>query len=392
LLILIVDDDRVRASALQAEIAGSDFGDEVEIHSADCLNSAKNLLQKWHYDALILDVMLPRRSGETPIPKGGIELLEVVSRSKLYMKPERIIGITANSSSLERYRESFSQHCQVIVEARIGEAAWRKSIIQAISYTYSSRLKRSVNDEKFGLITVHGVQTFGAWQGRLARLVAEVVGPVSAHAYKYGIFSVLSLLIPPLRWIQIVILERKLCKLFDSDKDKSFAIYCHSFGTYLVVRALKRILKNREVPVHTVVLGGSILPMSFDFSAFNKAGIRVVNDCGDDDYVLYLSQAVVLGGGMAGKVGFFGFQDKLFKNRFFPGGHSHYFSGDDFMRKYWAPLASPGSTLRDLDKRPALSFQHLVTDRIIEFIGWIKPVTYIFGFFLFFRSAVAAFW
>jgi hypothetical protein len=52
---------------------------------------------------------------------------------------------------------------------------------------------------KHGIILVHGIQTFGAWQDRFGALLKKHKKEVEVHIYKYGYRSVLELLIPFLR-------------------------------------------------------------------------------------------------------------------------------------------------------------------------------------------------
>jgi hypothetical protein len=46
---------------------------------------------------------------------------------------------------------------------------------------------------------------------------------------------------------------------------------------------------------------------------------------GLDDKILFLSEALVPNTGMAGRIGFYGLNNNRFVNRYFKGGHSHYF-------------------------------------------------------------------
>jgi hypothetical protein len=85
-----------------------------------------------------------------------------------------------------------------------------------------------------------------------------------------------------------------------------------------------------------------------------------VNDCGINDSVLVLSQLVVLFTGMAGRVGFYGFSGGTVFNRFFAGGHSHYFqpAGSDpdaFMRQNWLKLLTAEEDIDWVEERPVLT-------------------------------------
>jgi hypothetical protein len=70
---------------------------------------------------------------------------------------------------------------------------------------------------------------------------------------------------------------------------------------------------------------------------------RLVNDCGTRDNILVLSQAGILLMGMAGRVGFNGFNDARFLNRYFEFGHGVFFTyggapDSRFMSEWWLPV------------------------------------------------------
>jgi hypothetical protein len=58
------------------------------------------------------------------------------------------------------------------------------------------------------VVSVHGVRTFGNWQERLEKLIADDVrhrplDQVRVVNYKFGYFSVLAFLVPVLRWLVV---------------------------------------------------------------------------------------------------------------------------------------------------------------------------------------------
>jgi hypothetical protein len=189
------------------------------------------------------------------------------------------------------------------------------------------------------LITVHGIRTFGQWQDRLKKLVTAANPNIEVKEYGYGYFSVVAFLIPVVRWLAVIGFRRRLKLLLKTHPGAPVSIVAHSFGTHIVARALQS-MKPAELPeIPVVILAGSVLKSDFDWTALLNSGKlkRVINDCGIDDNILLLSQMCVLLTGMAGRVGFYGFSDDQVMNRYFAGGHSHYFQPagadlDSFMR------------------------------------------------------------
>lgn len=205
------------------------------------------------------------------------------------------------------------------------------------------------------LVTVHGIRTFGQWQDRLRKLTLEANPDILVENYGYGYFSVIAFVIPFFRWLAVRSFRNNLKALMRAHEGASFTFVAHSFGTHLVAHALRSVKPDERPDVELIILSGSVLRSAFDWASLmnpapGKPGVRrVINDCGLNDSVLILSQAGVLFTGMAGRVGFYGFTGSDLVNRFFPGGHSHYFMppGDDpdaFMKRYWVPVLTAGET------------------------------------------------
>ncbi len=194
------------------------------------------------------------------------------------------------------------------------------------------------------VVTVHGIRTFGQWQDRLEALVRAGDGRVHVENYRYGYFSCVAFMIPPLRWIVTRRFRAALVRTCGERAWERTDLVGHSFGTHLVGWGLHGIERGSRPRVHTIVLAGSVLKPTFPWQDLTEDCVgRVVNDCGTRDRVLVLNQAVVLFTGMAGRVGFAGMSDERFRNRFFAVGHSGYFlaggkPSDDFMRTWWVPL------------------------------------------------------
>lgn len=196
------------------------------------------------------------------------------------------------------------------------------------------------------LVTVHGIRTFGHWQSRLADLVARQAPDIDHRTHTFGYFSALAFLIPPLRWIEVRRFANALEKLMVANEGARIDIVSHSFGTHVVAWGLLEVRKRRKLNIGTVILASSVLRAGFRWDELLDDGSvgRVVNDCGIDDSILVLSQLFGIGTGIAGRFGFSGMTSDRFLNRYFKGGHSHYFldaSGnpsDAFMHRYWLPM------------------------------------------------------
>jgi tetratricopeptide (TPR) repeat protein len=210
------------------------------------------------------------------------------------------------------------------------------------------------------IVSVHGIRTFGDWQGRLEQLVHQ--DPRGRDAviinYNYGYFSVIAFLIPFLRWIAVRRFRVYLLDCVSRQQWNRIDLVGHSFGTHIIAWALYGIPPHQRPEVHTVLLAGSVLKGTFPWHTLLGHGVtRVINDCGTRDTILLLSQFFVLFTGMAGRLGFSGGISSNFCNRFFQYGHSGYFlssagSADDtFMRRYWLDLLLSDAAPETVDER-----------------------------------------
>ncbi len=237
------------------------------------------------------------------------------------------------------------------------------------------------------VITVHGIRTFGQWQERLERLVRAKVTDVNFENYHYGYFSVISFIIPVFRWLATRSFRNHLLKLIEKYPDAEISIVSHSFGTHLVGWGLLGMAPDIRPRIRNVILAGSVLKSGFPWSTLldsNAVG-RVINDCGIEDNILILSQFFVLFTGMAGRLAFTGMTGMRFVNRFFSGGHSHYFErhgkhSDHFMARYWVPLITEYGEVERVDERKTPGVMQGVKTTILQIADPVKLLVYVGAF------------
>ncbi len=83
----------------------------------------------------------------------------------------------------------------------------------------------------------------------------------------------------------------------------------------------------------------------------------------------------MIGLGMAGKVGFRGFNGSRFTNRYHSGGHSLYFSEPGFAESYWLPMFT-GDEVAAVDSRSTLGSLDPILDGFFSFVGRLKLPIY----------------
>jgi CheY-like chemotaxis protein len=379
--IIVCDDNLVRRSRLVAFLSNSDIAKSLNVVVAGCADEVVRLLTTDYYDALVLDIVIPKRANENPLAYNGSQLLTQICRGRRLQKPERLIAITGYLDDIQEYRKSFADFGVAVVEAKDFQGGWEQVVLDSMSYTVESQTFRSL-PRSLNVVTVHGIRTYGEWQRKFRDLVAASGTGVSFHTHKYGYFSALAFLVPSWRRIEVDRLVSQLVSVFNKSQEARFAVFCHSFGTFLVAHALEELCRQGYRNVQRLILSGSVLNSDYDWRFLISCGVEVINDCAQDDLVLWASEAIVLQTGMAGKVGFYGIENQQLTNRFIRGGHSEYFRGSDFMRDKWVPLLDVAVKPESFDERVSRGVLYESMEGLIRGLGRIKKYVYVVLFLL----------
>lgn len=206
------------------------------------------------------------------------------------------------------------------------------------------------------VITVHGIRTYGDWQGRLERLAltepGRAGGDLAFVHYSPGYVGALFYWFAPCRWLAVrrfrIELEATLERYPHAVR---LDIFAHSFGTHLATWALTQRPRRRALPkVANLVLAGSVLRIGHPWHLFQGSLVdRIVNDCGIADRVLLFNQVGTPLAGAAGRFGFEGaFSERFFVQRFFHFGHSGYFE----RRSVVTPRAGPSGVTDVMGSSP----------------------------------------
>jgi tetratricopeptide (TPR) repeat protein len=237
------------------------------------------------------------------------------------------------------------------------------------------------------VISVHGIRTFGNWQERLEAMLRQhdPSPELKVINYKYGYFSIFAFMMPFLRGLVVRSFRKSLIREATSQNWDRIDLVGHSFGTHIIAWAIYGIDSVKRPQVNTIVLAGSVLKTNFPWQVLIGHGVgRVVNDCGTKDAILVLNQIVVLGTGMAGRLGFTGGVGRVFRNRFFAFGHSGYFltagdPDDSFMQRYWLPLLTSDTEPELKDERTGgalsgVALWLLNNAEPIKIVAYVAPI------------------
>ena len=185
------------------------------------------------------------------------------------------------------------------------------------------------------VISIHGIRTTGRWQKELNDVL---ISAGFRHVpLDFGFFSALSLLMPWSRSRKVEWFHRTYSEKF-SGGDRKPSVIAHSFGSYIVTRAM---LKYDDIRFERVILCGSIVSRSYPWRAVLLARDQadaVLNEAGGRDMWAAIVEWVVSDAGASGVSGFEDTADgrlvQLIHERH---AHSDYFYRLNYERR-WLPF------------------------------------------------------
>jgi nucleoside phosphorylase len=133
--ILLVDDDpqkTARVLAILKSIRGLDTDKSVE--AVQSAVEAKAALRQKHYDLLILDIALPDKQDSSPVPDGGVKLLDEVAKRTIYKKPREIIGLTAFPEVFLQALPRFNDELWHVIQYDAGSESWAEQLKRKVKY------------------------------------------------------------------------------------------------------------------------------------------------------------------------------------------------------------------------------------------------------------------
>lgn len=184
------------------------------------------------------------------------------------------------------------------------------------------------------VITLHGIESEGAWEMDLAPLISEQ-GWVY-YPLHYGRFRLDQFLNPSERKKKVRWFRDKynyICNRQGQDVRPS--VIAHSFGTYIVANALTTY---EGIKLDNLIVCGSILPRNFNWERLSSRGqvTKVRNDYGQKDLWARVARFVP-GMGNSGERGFTTKHHSLVDEEFEKYTHSAFF-GYDHYQTYWIPF------------------------------------------------------
>jgi len=141
--VLIVDDDPSKAADLTRVIRSAGI-EEADVRLARSANEARSLLRLNDFELMVLDIILPRRTGDRPVMEGSLELLDDLDTSPEYHRPVQILGVTAFPAARVEALPRFSERLWTIIESG---SDWVTPLTKSIRYLQ----ERQKNERAFGI-------------------------------------------------------------------------------------------------------------------------------------------------------------------------------------------------------------------------------------------------
>lgn len=124
---LIVDDDSHKIETIMALLIERGVN-ESDVLTTEHAAGARRILEQGSVDVLLIDILLPLRSGTKPDGVNSIELLRQIVEDGTTPSPRYIFGITASQDALDEYTNEFRSLVTQVLHVTPGEDSWRESL------------------------------------------------------------------------------------------------------------------------------------------------------------------------------------------------------------------------------------------------------------------------
>lgn len=187
------------------------------------------------------------------------------------------------------------------------------------------------------VLTLHGVESRGEWQKELAPLLCT--NGLTPYLLDYGHVPSWRILVAWIRTGKVKWLLEEIEKVRTIEGVDRPSIIAHSFGTYILARALD---KYEQIRLDSVILCGSIVDPKFDWKRLYDRGQfnTLRNESGGKDLWAGLVKRLRWIISDVGPSGVEGFKQKevwLHEKHFPNHGHSNFFDAGH-ARRFWIPF------------------------------------------------------
>lgn len=131
--ILIVDDTLKRYKPVVDRLIGEGIS-RSSIKMITSSNEALEELKSTQYDLLVLDILVPAWPDSEPDHQNSLDLIFAVKNDPEILKPNSIVGITADQNAADEALPEFQENTWTIVSYSAVSDAWVGSIVNCVRY------------------------------------------------------------------------------------------------------------------------------------------------------------------------------------------------------------------------------------------------------------------
>lgn len=135
--ILVVEDQPEKRQQILAHLTSLERIDLENIRHVDNVVDAKRQLKTTHFDLLILDINIPRRSDELPSRGAGLDVITFIKTNVQAIPPTYIFGMTAYDDSFSEASAEFSSALWKLVKFSVEDRSWQAALTAAVSFLVS---------------------------------------------------------------------------------------------------------------------------------------------------------------------------------------------------------------------------------------------------------------
>lgn len=134
LRIIFIDDEPAKQRRYRELIAEMPALNERFIDTATCYQAAVEKLSQQQYDLAVLDLYLPLRDGDDPLPENAVRLLNDLQDGDELKMPYSIVGITRRADAPDEFRQRFDQLLLAYIFYEQNSDDWKKKLKNKIEF------------------------------------------------------------------------------------------------------------------------------------------------------------------------------------------------------------------------------------------------------------------
>lgn len=149
--ILIADDQMQRYDRLISTLADIGVGRQ-QIDLVPCASNAREHLEKYNYDLLLLDILLPLWPEDSDFSSThSLDLLFELKEEDDLNKPGHIVGITGDKSTIIEAGPSFTNSTWTVVEYSENNDGWIEQVKNCVNYILANENSTSLDKPDYGV-------------------------------------------------------------------------------------------------------------------------------------------------------------------------------------------------------------------------------------------------